>query len=44
MSRQDQKDEFKEMEGNPAVKQRIRRLQRQAGAAACSRMWSGRRW
>ena len=29
MSRQDQKDEFKEMEGNPAVKQRIRRLQRQ---------------
>ena len=30
MSRQDQKDEFKEMEGNPAVKQRIRRLQRQA--------------
>jgi flagellar biosynthesis protein FlhB len=30
MSRQDQKDEFKEMEGNPATKQRIRRLQRQA--------------
>jgi flagellar biosynthetic protein FlhB len=30
MSKQDQKDEFKEMEGNPAVKQRIRRLQRQA--------------
>ena len=30
MSRQDQRDEFKEMEGNPAVKQRIRRLQRQA--------------
>jgi flagellar biosynthesis protein FlhB len=30
MSRQDQKDEFKEMEGNPVVKQRIRRLQRQA--------------
>jgi flagellar biosynthesis protein FlhB len=29
MSRQDQKDEFKEMEGNPAIKQRIRRLQRQ---------------
>jgi flagellar biosynthetic protein FlhB len=29
MSRQDQKDEFKEMEGNPVVKQRIRRLQRQ---------------
>jgi len=29
MSRQDQKDEFKEMEGHPAVKQRIRRLQRQ---------------
>jgi len=29
MSRQDQKDEFKEMEGNPTVKQRIRRLQRQ---------------
>ena len=29
MSKQDQKDEFKEMEGNPAVKQRIRRLQRQ---------------
>jgi flagellar biosynthesis protein FlhB len=30
MSRQDIKDEFKETEGNPAVKQRIRRLQRQA--------------
>jgi flagellar biosynthetic protein FlhB len=30
MSRQDQRDEFKETEGNPAVKQRIRRLQRQA--------------
>lgn len=30
MSRQDLKDEFKEMEGNPSVKQRIRRLQRQA--------------
>src|SRR5271168_5509681 len=30
MSRQEQKDEFKEMEGNPVVKQRIRRLQRQA--------------
>jgi flagellar biosynthetic protein FlhB len=30
MSRQDQKDEFKEMEGHPAVKQRIRRLQRQS--------------
>jgi flagellar biosynthesis protein FlhB len=29
MSRQDQRDEFKEMEGNPTVKQRIRRLQRQ---------------
>jgi flagellar biosynthesis protein FlhB len=29
MSRQDQRDEFKEMEGNPAIKQRIRRLQRQ---------------
>jgi flagellar biosynthetic protein FlhB len=29
MSRQDQKDEFKEMEGHPAIKQRIRRLQRQ---------------
>jgi flagellar biosynthetic protein FlhB len=29
MSRQDQKDEFKEMEGNPATRQRIRRLQRQ---------------
>ena len=30
MSRQDVRDEFKESEGNPAVKQRIRRLQRQA--------------
>jgi flagellar biosynthesis protein FlhB len=30
MSRQDLKDEFKETEGNPAVKQRIRRLQRHA--------------
>jgi flagellar biosynthesis protein FlhB len=30
MSKQDQKDEFKEMEGNPATKQRIRRMQRQA--------------
>jgi flagellar biosynthetic protein FlhB len=30
MSRQDQKDEYKEMEGNPATKQRIRRMQRQA--------------
>lgn len=30
MSRQDQKDEFKEMEGNPVIKQRVRRLQRQA--------------
>jgi flagellar biosynthesis protein FlhB len=30
MSRQDLKDEFKETEGNPAVKQRMRRLQRQA--------------
>jgi flagellar biosynthetic protein FlhB len=29
MSKQDQKDEFKEMEGHPAIKQRIRRLQRQ---------------
>src|SRR5271168_1368931 len=29
MSKQEQKDEFKEMEGNPANKQRIRRLQRQ---------------
>jgi flagellar biosynthesis protein FlhB len=29
MSRQDQKEEYKEMEGQPAVKQRIRRLQRQ---------------
>jgi flagellar biosynthesis protein FlhB len=30
MSRQDLRDEFKETEGNPASKQRIRRLQRQA--------------
>ena len=30
MSRQDLRDEYKESEGNPAVKQRIRRLQRQA--------------
>jgi flagellar biosynthesis protein FlhB len=30
MSRQDVRDEFKDTEGNPAVKQRIRRLQRQA--------------
>jgi flagellar biosynthesis protein FlhB len=30
MSRQDLRDEFKETEGNPAVKQRIRRMQRQA--------------
>jgi len=30
MSRQDLRDEFKESEGNPAVKMRIRRLQRQA--------------
>jgi len=30
MSRQDLRDEFKETEGNPAVKMRIRRLQRQA--------------
>src|SRR5579864_568875 len=30
MSRQDLRDEFKESEGNPAVKGRIRRLQRQA--------------
>jgi len=30
MSRQDQRDEFKETEGNPVVKMRIRRLQRQA--------------
>ena len=29
MSKQDQKDEYKEMEGNPVIKQRIRRLQRQ---------------
>jgi flagellar biosynthetic protein FlhB len=30
MSRQDVRDEFKETEGNPAVKNRIRRLQRQS--------------
>jgi flagellar biosynthetic protein FlhB len=30
MSRQDLRDEFKDSEGNPAVKMRIRRLQRQA--------------
>jgi flagellar biosynthesis protein FlhB len=30
MSRQDLRDEFRDTEGNPAVKQRIRRLQRQA--------------
>jgi flagellar biosynthetic protein FlhB len=30
MSRQDLRDEFKDTEGNPAVKMRIRRLQRQA--------------
>lgn len=30
MSRQDLRDEFKESEGNPAIKQRVRRLQRQA--------------
>jgi flagellar biosynthesis protein FlhB len=30
MSRQDLRDEFKETEGHPAVKQRIRRLQRQS--------------
>jgi flagellar biosynthetic protein FlhB len=30
MTRQDLRDEFKETEGNPAVKMRIRRLQRQA--------------
>jgi len=30
MSKQEQKDEFKETEGSPAIKQRIRRLQRQA--------------
>ena len=30
MSRQDLRDEFKQTEGNPAVKMRIRRLQRQA--------------
>lgn len=30
MSRQDLRDEFKETEGNPAIKMRIRRLQRQA--------------
>src|SRR5579863_747093 len=30
MSRQDLRDEFKDTEGNPAIKNRIRRLQRQA--------------
>jgi flagellar biosynthetic protein FlhB len=30
MSRQEMRDEFKETEGNPAVKMRVRRLQRQA--------------
>lgn len=30
MSRQEQKEEFKETEGHPAIKQRIRRLQRQS--------------
>lgn len=30
MSKQEQKDEYKEMEGNPVIKQRIRRLQRQS--------------
>jgi len=30
MSREDVREEFKEMEGNPVIKQRIRRLQRQA--------------
>ncbi|MGA3347775.1 MAG: EscU/YscU/HrcU family type III secretion system export apparatus switch protein [Candidatus Sulfotelmatobacter sp.] len=30
MSRQEQKDEFKETEGHPAIKQRVRRLQRQS--------------
>jgi flagellar biosynthetic protein FlhB len=30
MSKQDLRDEFKETEGNPAIKMRIRRLQRQA--------------
>jgi flagellar biosynthesis protein FlhB len=30
MSKQEQKDEFKDTEGNPVIKQRIRRLQRQA--------------
>jgi flagellar biosynthetic protein FlhB len=30
MTKQEQKDEFKEMEGHPAIKQRIRRLQRQS--------------
>lgn len=30
MSRQDLRDEFKETEGNPAIKRRIRQLQRQA--------------
>jgi flagellar biosynthetic protein FlhB len=30
MTKQEQKDEYKEMEGHPTVKQRIRRLQRQS--------------
>jgi flagellar biosynthetic protein FlhB len=30
MSKQEQKDEFKDSEGNPVIKQRIRRLQRQS--------------
>ena len=30
MSKQEQKDEFKDTEGNPVIKQRIRRLQRQS--------------
>jgi flagellar biosynthetic protein FlhB len=30
MSKQEQKDEYKETEGHPAIKQRIRRLQRQS--------------
>jgi flagellar biosynthetic protein FlhB len=30
MSREEVREEFKEMEGNPAIKQRVRRLQRQA--------------
>jgi len=30
MSRQEMRDEFKETEGNPAIKMRVRRLQRQA--------------